>query len=170
MLFAGPAPGVCWNRTASGGRLPPAYPGPSCRTAVMTSAATPSKLSVPGWGRMSRHPNSTALLALLLLLLSSVAPAVAATGNEDPTTSSIPMRTVLRYVQGSWTSRVAVILGSEDEWNRWNNTMVASKRAVAPEPLPPGVDWTQEVLLVVSLGEQPTIVHLELEPPLRSGR
>ena len=137
----------------------------------MTSASeTHSTFSVPGWDRMSRHPNSAALLALLILQLSSVSPAVAATGNVDPTTSSIPMRTVLHYVQGAWTSPAAVILGSEEEWIRWNKTMVASKRAVAPEPLPPGVDWAQEVLLVVSLGEQPTIVHLELEPPLRSGR
>ena len=114
--------------------------------------------------------SAAALLTLLILLLSSVESAVAATGAEGPTTSSIPMRTVLRYVQGAWTSRVAVILGSEEEWIRWNHTMVASKRAVAPEPLPSGVDWAQEVLLVVSLGEQPTIVRLELEPPLRSGR
>ena len=113
---------------------------------------------------------SQKLLALLVLLLSFVASAVAAKGTEDPTTSSIPMRTVLRHVLGSWTSPAAVILGSEDEWKSWNNAMVAAKRAVAPEPLPSGVDWAHEVLLVVALGEQPTIVNFELEPPLRSGR
>ena len=137
----------------------------------MTSASrSHSTSSMAGRDRMSRHPNSSALPTLLILLLSSFASAVAAKGTDDPTTSAIPMRTVLHYVQGAWTSRAAVILGSEEEWIRWNHTMVASKRAVAPEPLPAGVDWAQEVLLVVSLGEQPTIVHLELEPPLRSGR
>ena len=87
-----------------------------------------------------------------------------------PAPRVVPMRKVFQSTDGAWTSPAAVILRSADEWIRWNDRMVADDRAYGAEPLPDGVDWDREIVLVVTLGLRPTITTLELDPPQRFGR
>jgi len=102
----------------------------------------------------------------MILLAGALGAAFAAT--EAPAAPAT-MRTVLRFSMSAWVSPAAVVLRSPDEWTRWNNQMAESERAVAPEPLPTGVDWNHEVLLVVALGEFTSFTTFELDPPVKSG-
>ena len=65
---------------------------------------------------------------------------------------TIAMRTLMAYDRGAWTSPVAVVLKSEKDWNTWNHEMVERGMAIGEEPVPAGVDWSKEAVLVVALG------------------
>jgi hypothetical protein len=65
---------------------------------------------------------------------------------------SLPMRTLMAYDDGAWTSPVAVVLNSPAAWTAWNHEMVARGMAIGEEPVPAGVDWSKEAVLVVALG------------------
>lgn len=93
----------------------------------------------------------------------------AALATTDATATPVMMRTILRYSQGAWVCPVAVVVRDSCQWTRWNESMVAAGRAAGIEPVPCGVDWSREVLLVVAIGERNTLTTFELNPPRRSG-
>jgi hypothetical protein len=94
---------------------------------------------------------------------------VAAFAATDAGAAPVTMRTVLCYSLGAWVTPAAVVLRNPQEWTLWNESMVAAGRALAAEPVPQGVDWRREILLVVAIGERTTLTTFELEPPRRSG-
>jgi len=65
---------------------------------------------------------------------------------------TVAMRTVMAYDDGAWTSPVAVVLKSPGDWKSWNHEMVERGMAVGEEPVPAGVDWSKEAVLVVAVG------------------
>jgi hypothetical protein len=101
-----------------------------------------------------------------VLVAAALGAALAAT---EAAAAPETMRTILCYSLGAWTSPVAVILRCPQQWTLWNESMVATGRAAGAEPLPCGVDWSREVLLVVAIGECNTLTTFELNPPQRSG-
>lgn len=119
-----------------------------------------------------RIPLATAILIAIAPGASQGAPST----DDDslaapaPAAWTIPLRTLMDYVDGAWTGRASVVLRSPDEWIRWNKSMVDAGRAYGPEDLPEGVDWNHEAVLVVTLGEQPTVTAVEFDEPRRKGR
>jgi hypothetical protein len=65
---------------------------------------------------------------------------------------TVAMRTLMAYDDGAWTSPVAMVLKSAADWTAWNHEMVERGMAIGEEPVPAGVDWSTEAVLVVALG------------------
>jgi len=86
--------------------------------------------------------------AMMLLMVAGAADVMAAPGRP----SGAPMRTLMRYTDGAWLARTAVVLKSAKDWNDWNDDMVAQGKAVGREAMP-AVDWAKEAVLVVTMGE-----------------
>lgn len=101
-----------------------------------------------------------------VLLMTALGATLAVT---EPAAAPVTTRMILHTSLGAWVSPVAVVLRSPEEWTLWNSSMVAAERAVAAEPVPPGIDWNREVVLVVAIGERSTFTTFELLPPRRSG-
>ena len=93
----------------------------------------------------------------------------AALATTEAIATPVMMRTILRYSQGAWVCPVAVVVRDPLQWTRWNESMVAAGRAAGIEPVPCGIDWSREVLLVVAIGERSSLTTFELNPPQRSG-
>lgn len=82
----------------------------------------------------------------------------------------VQTRTLMNLYQGAWTSPVAVVLKSANDWTNWNRDMVNRGMAVAAEPDPANVDWSREAVLVVSLGLMPDArLSLDLASANRMG-
>ena len=87
--------------------------------------------------------------AMMLLMVAGAADVMAAPARPA---SGAPMRTLMRYTDGAWLARTAVVLKSAKDWNDWNDDMVAQGKAVGREVMP-AVDWAKEAVLVVTMGE-----------------
>ena len=87
--------------------------------------------------------------AIMLLMVAGAADVMAAPARPA---GGAPMRTLMRYTDGAWLARTAVVLKSAKDWNDWNDDMVAQGKAVGRE-LMPAVDWAKEAVLVVTMGE-----------------
>jgi hypothetical protein len=94
--------------------------------------------------------NPQALAAAMMLLVVAGATDVMAAPARPGT--GAPMRTLMRYTDGAWLARTAVVLKSAKDWNDWNDDMVAQGKAVGREAMP-AVDWAREAVLVVTMGE-----------------
>lgn len=87
--------------------------------------------------------------AMMMLMMAGAADVMAAPPRPD---SGVPMRTLMRYTDGAWLARTAVVLKSAKDWNDWNDDMVVQGKAVGREAMP-AVDWATEAVLVVTMGE-----------------
>jgi hypothetical protein len=87
--------------------------------------------------------------AMMLLVVAGATDVMAAPLARAP---APPMRTLMRYADGAWLARTAVVLKSAKDWNDWNDDMVAQGKAVGREAMP-AVDWAREAVLVVTMGE-----------------
>jgi len=103
----------------------------------------------------ARAMNSKAAVAaaMMMLTVAVLAPRAAHASNLVSVSHKVATRTVLKYGQGAWTGAAAVVLKSQQEWDGWNAMMTATGKAVGPEQMPAGVDWTKDALLVVSWGQ-----------------
>jgi len=99
--------------------------------------------------------------AMMMLMMAGAADVMAAPARL---TTSAPMRTqmrtLMRYTDGAWLARTAVVLKSAKDWNDWNDDMVAQGKAVGRETMP-AVDWAKEAVLVVTMGEGGASVELK---------
>jgi hypothetical protein len=86
-----------------------------------------------------------------------------ASGHDTP----VSFRTILHYSSGPWLAPDARVLHTPAEWVAWNHDMVRDGKAVAEEPVPAGVDWVKEVVLVATLGELPQSESLQFESVMR---
>lgn len=98
--------------------------------------------------------NPQALAAAMMLLMMAGAADVMAAPARLATAAPMrtQMRTLMRYTDGAWLARTAVVLRSAKDWNDWNDDMVAQGKAVGREAMP-AVDWAKEAVLVVTTGE-----------------
>jgi hypothetical protein len=102
----------------------------------------------------ARAMNSKTLVAaamMMVMVAASVSSANAAS-HLPGLGRHVPTHTVLKYKMGAWTVPTAMVLTSADAWTKWNQDMVAAGKAIAAEPVPAGVDWKTESVLVVTLG------------------
>ena len=137
-----------------------------------------ASILVPSTGEAAmnwQHAVRISLATAILTALSPGAIASAATNSgllesPAPAATTIPLRTLMDYVDGAWTGQASIVLRSPDEWVRWNQAMVDAGLAYGAEELPAGVDWHHESVLVVTAGEQATVSVVEMDPPERKGR
>jgi hypothetical protein len=105
----------------------------------------------------ARKMNSTVAAAVALtLMMATTAPKTNAEPRTDLSKAigqTVAMRTLLHYTDGAWVVNTSIILKSEHDWQEWNDSMVATGKAVGAEACPSGVDWTKEAVLVVALGQ-----------------
>lgn len=103
-------------------------------------------------------------------LASEAAPAPHSPGMRPaPRGAKVEMRTLLQYSQSAWLMPAAVVLESQEAWDEWNAAAVASGMAMGAETLP-AVDWQNESVLVVAMGEDMNRTWLlELRDPRRHG-
>ena len=106
--------------------------------------------------------NPQALAAATMLLMMAGAADVMAAPARLATAAPMrtQMRTLMRYTDGAWLARTAVVLKSAKDWNDWNDDMVAEGKAVGREAMP-AVDWAKEAVLVVTMGEGGASVELK---------
>jgi len=101
----------------------------------------------------ARAMNPMAVVAAAMAMMAVVATSPVSAAPSMGAGQAVATRTVMQYGQGAWTAPAAVVLKSEGAWNAWNAMMVRKGKAVGAEAVPAGVDWKEEVLLVVTLGE-----------------
>ena len=109
------------------------------------------------------NPKALATMAAAVALTLACAAGTAQAENRAifRLAPAVAMRTVLAYDDGAWTSPVAVVLRSAADWTAWNHEMVERGMAVGEEPLPAGIDWSREAVLVVALGGEGSRVRLQ---------
>ena len=71
-------------------------------------------------------------------------------------------RTVEAYDLSAWVAPTAIVLQSAGAWKSWNEKMAEQGLAVAAEAVPENVDWSNESVVVVALGELSDAYHLQL--------
>ena len=100
------------------------------------------------------NPKALATMAAAVALTLACSAGIGqAEGRPAPHSApTVAMRTLMAYDDGAWTSPVAVVLKSVADWAAWNHEMVERGMAVGEEPVPAGVDWSKEAVLVVALG------------------
>ena len=106
--------------------------------------------------------NPQALAAATMLLMMAGAADVMAAPARLATAAPMrtQMRTLMRYTDGAWLARTAVVLKSAKDWNDWNDDMVAEGKAVGREAMP-AVDWAKEAVLVVTMGQNGASLELK---------
>ena len=101
----------------------------------------------------AQNPQALAAAAVMMLMMAGAADVMAADRLMVPAAPNrTPMRSLMRYTDGAWLARTAVVLKSAKDWNDWNDDMVAEGKAVGREAMP-AVDWAKEAVLVVTMGE-----------------
>ena len=121
----------------------------------------------------ARAMNPRALAAAAMLVMAAAATASPSLAQTDRMPNgwmsrTAEMRTLMHYTDGAWTAPAAVILKSAQDWNAWNEEMVAAGKAVGKEAMP-NVDWSREAVLVVALGESQNPISVELKNGRRVG-
>jgi hypothetical protein len=86
---------------------------------------------------------------------------VVAESSPDPchsqTTPSMKQLTLEQYPDGAWTTPCVFLATSEEQWQRLMTEMEERGELVfVPAPPPPKVNWKNENVIVISLGQIPT--------------
>lgn len=109
------------------------------------------------------NPKALATMAAAVALTLAAAAGTAQAENRaiSRTAPAVAMRTLLAYDDGAWTSPVAIVLRSAADWTSWNHEMVERGMAIGEEPMPAGIDWNREAVMVVALGGEGSRVRLQ---------
>jgi hypothetical protein len=107
----------------------------------------------------------TATMVALTMAMVAVAPTAEAApraGMRDKAVRQVTCRAIATYGMAAWVAPMAVVVTSPVAWSQWNAEQANAGRAVGEEALPAGVDWSKEVVVVVSLGELSAPLTVEL--------
>ncbi len=103
---------------------------------------------------MTRTATMVAMALTMVALHAAPAASAPRARKAEPQNRPVDCRTLMNYGMSAWLAPASVVLTSPEAWAAWNREMVEAGHAVAEEPMPAGVDWAREAVVVLAMGEQ----------------